>query len=352
MKAAQSIGPVMLDLEGVCLNAAERDRLRHPNTGGVILFSRNYQAPEQVAELIAEIRLTADKPLLIAVDQEGGRVQRFRQGFTLLPPAAHYAFCIQQDWREAAQRAESAGWLMAMELRSVGVDFSFAPVLDVDCGLSEIIGDRSFGKDPALVCELALAFMGGMKRAGMAAVGKHFPGHGGVAPDSHVTLPEDKRHFAQLAQRDLLPFRRLIEAGLEAIMPAHVVYKRVDDKPAGFSPYWLKEILRGALGFKGAIFSDDLSMAGAAWAGDFVQRAQRSLAAGCDMVLICGAPDAADRVLDKLPVVDDPLRQERLLAMRGRFPVEREELMADRDWRTAREALEQMNFEALRKFDG
>jgi beta-N-acetylhexosaminidase len=342
------MGPVMLDLEGTCLSDRERNVLTHPCVGGVILFTRNYEAPEQVSVLIDDLRSICGSDLLIAVDQEGGRVQRFRPGLTPLPAAARYAANDREDTAKALERAASAGWLMASELLALGVDFSFAPVLDVDCGISEIIGDRAFSDRPEIVAEMALAFRSGMNRAGMAAVGKHFPGHGGVALDSHLVLPEDKRSFEQILARDLLPFRKLIDAGLEGIMPAHVVYSEVDSRPAGFSLFWIEEVLRRRLGFAGAVFSDDLSMEGAAFAGGYSERAKKALAAGCDMVLVCNRPDAAEEVLDAL-LRDwdyDPVRCQRLLTMRARGRVERSVLLGSAEWRRAVDDIEQLNARA------
>jgi len=320
-----SLGPVMLDVEGLTLAAHEIDKIRHPNTGAVILFARNYESPEQVEALTAAIRKARGGDILIAVDQEGGRVQRFQTGFTRLPPAARYA--------EKPELAEAAGWLMASELLAVGVDFSFAPVLDVDCGISQVIGNRSFSTDPDLAAALASAFRKGMGAAGMAATGKHFPGHGAVAPDSHLALPVDDRDLDSIKARDFLPFKRLIAEGLEGVMPAHVIFSAADDKPAGFSPFWIREILRRELQFNGAVFSDDLSMAGAAWAGDYPERARMALAAGCDMVLVCNHPEAAEQVLEALPIKPDPNRQSRLAAMRGKAQFSREQLLNSVQWR-------------------
>lgn len=339
MKMVLPPGSVMIDLQGTRLIASETVRIKHPNTGGVILFSRNFESAEQVSRLIDEIRDAREGELLIAVDQEGGRVQRFREGFTRLPAAAAYAPCQGTETGKAVEAAETAGWLMASELLSVGVDFSFAPVLDVDCGISRIIGDRAFSRDARTVSVLAAAFRRGMNRAGMAAVGKHFPGHGGVAPDSHLTLPVDSRGFEEIAEKDLLPFRALIEEGLEGVMTAHVVYSAVDDQPAGFSPYWIKQILRGQLGFDGAVFSDDLSMEGAACAGDYAERARLSLAAGCDMVLVCNRPAEAEKVLASLPIEEDSQRLRRLLAMRARHGVNRRQLLGSDEWREAGDKL-------------
>jgi beta-N-acetylhexosaminidase len=324
MTTQQAFGAVMIDVAGLTLTAEEKDKLNHPNTGAVILFSRNYQEPQQVTELIAEIRAARNGDILIAVDQEGGRVQRFREGFTRLPPAA---FFMQHP-----ELAYDAGWLMAAELLAVGVDFSFAPVLDVDCGVSEIIGDRSFSSNPQLATQLARDFAAGMHEAGMAATGKHFPGHGSVALDSHLTLPVDERDLDTIRAHDLIPFRQLIKEGLEAIMPAHVVYPKVAKEAAGFSPFWLQDILRKELGFNGVIFSDDLSMEGAASVGDFPARAKLALSAGCDMVLVCNNPDAAAQVLESLPVENNPLRQQRLQTMQGQVHIDMFELQESLYW--------------------
>ena len=318
------LGPVMLDIEGLTLAPHEHDKLKHPNTGAVILFARNYQDPQQVTELIESIRAARHGPLLIAVDQEGGRVQRFQNGFTRLPPAASYTL--------APELAEPAGWLMAVELLAVGVDFSFAPVLDIDCGVSQIIGDRSFSTDATLACQLSSAFRMGMKRAGMAATGKHFPGHGAIALDSHLTLPIDERDLDSLYNNDLRPFKQLINEGLEAVMPAHVLYPNIDSNPAGFSNFWIQTILREQLKFNGVVFSDDLSMAGAAFAGDFPERAKRAQQAGCDMLLVCNNPLAAEQVLEALPVTNDPIRSQRLMRMQGRKQLDRIPLMSSSLW--------------------
>lgn len=318
------IGPIMLDVAGLTLAQDEKEKLNHPNTGAVILFSRNYQDPEQITELISSIRAARNGDLLIAVDQEGGRVQRFQQGFTRLPPASSYA--------QMPELAEPAGWLMAVELLAVGVDFSFAPVLDIDCGVSEIIGNRSFSTDPTLAVRLSSSFRKGMNEAGMAATGKHFPGHGAVALDSHLTLPVDERDLDAIRAKDLLPFKQLIEEGLEGIMPAHVVYPRIDPNPAGFSPFWIQQILRKELNFNGTVFSDDLSMEGAASVGDFPERARLAQLAGCDMILVCNNPAAAEQVLDALPITHYPIREQRLRAMQGKPQMNREQLMQSEKW--------------------
>ncbi len=320
----QAMGPVMLDVEGLSLTQLEKQKINHPNTGAVILFSRNYSSPEQVEELIRQIRQARKGDILIAVDQEGGRVQRFQTGFSRLPPASCY--------EKHPELAESAGWLMATELLALGVDFSFAPVLDVDCGVSEIIGNRSFSQDPLQAAKLAGLFRTGMKKAGMAATGKHFPGHGAVALDSHLTLPIDERPLQAIYDKDILPFKQLIDDGLEAIMPAHVVYQQVDSLPAGFSSLWIQSILRQQLKFDGVVFSDDLSMKGAEVIGDFKQRAEKALAAGCDMVLVCNNPGAAEQVLEAIPVTTDPTREGRLQTMRGKQQFNKEQLMQNENW--------------------
>lgn len=319
-----AIGPIMLDIHGLTLDALEKEKINHPNTGAVILFSRNYQDPGQVSALIKDIRAARNGDILIAVDQEGGRVQRFQQGFTRLPPAARYL--------ESPDLAKQAGWLMAAELLAVGVDFSFAPVLDVDCGVSEIIGNRSFATDPIQATQLASAFRNGMNEAGMAATGKHFPGHGAVALDSHLTLPIDDRDLDTIRAKDLLPFKQLIAEGLEGIMPAHVLYPQIDPSPAGFSAFWLQEILRKELAFDGTIFSDDLSMEGAASVGDFPTRAKLAQEAGCDMILVCNNPAAAEQVLAALPIKNNSLREQRLKRMQGKSALNREQLLRTEKW--------------------
>jgi len=330
-----AIGPIMLDIQGLTLDAVDKEKLNHPNTGAVILFSRNYQDPEQVTELIKNIRAARNGDILIAVDQEGGRVQRFQQGFTRLPPAARYL--------DAPDLAKSAGWLMAAELLAVGVDFSFAPVLDIDCGVSEIIGNRSFATNPAQATKLASEFRNGMNEAGMAATGKHFPGHGAVALDSHLTLPIDDRDLDAIRAKDLLPFKQLIAEGLEGIMPAHVLYPQIDPNPAGFSTFWLQTILRKELAFDGVIFSDDLSMEGAASVGDFPTRAKLAQQAGCDMILVCNNPTAAEQVLDSLPVTKNPVSEQRLKRMQGKSTLNREQLLRTEKWHQLSNLINSLN---------
>lgn len=294
-----AIAPVlMLDIAATELSAEDRELIAHPATGGLIFFSRNFESRAQITELVRSIREVRPE-ILIAVDQEGGRVQRFREGFHRLPPMAALSERYQKDAQQAQSDATALGALMASELVDCGIDISFAPVLDLDFGHSSVIGDRSFGATADQVVALAGAFIDGMKQAGMAATGKHFPGHGHVAADSHLELPVDDRPLEEIQAADLVPFAKLAPA-LAGIMPAHVVYRQVDEQPAGFSSYWLQQVLRQQLGFKGVIFSDDLGMAGAAFAGGFADRAAAALDAGCDMVLVCNDRDGAVQVLQYL----------------------------------------------------
>jgi len=294
------LGPVMLDVAGLELDAEERERLAHPAVGGVILFARNYSGPEQVSRLTAEIHAVRSPQLLIAVDHEGGRVQRFREGFTRLPAMRELGL-LRDHAPDAARRlAHGVGSVLAHELRACGVDFSFAPVLDLDHGRSGVIGDRAFHADVDAVAELAGALVAGLAEGGMGAVGKHFPGHGFAEADSHSAMPVDERPYEAIAREDLEPFRRLVTAGLAGIMPAHVVYPKIDPQPAGYSRFWLQTVLRERLRFEGTIFSDDLSMVGAHGAGDIVERGWLALDAGCDVVLVCNDPQSAVRLLNGL----------------------------------------------------
>ena len=310
----------MLDLRGVELQADEREMLLHPLVGGVILFARNYRDPETLSTLTSQIHALRNPRLLIAVDHEGGRVQRFHQGFTRIPPSRCFGDLYEQDEARALDLVEQTGWLLASELLAVGVDISFTPVLDLDSGVSSFLGDRVYHRSPEVVARLGQRLVRGMRNAGMMAVGKHFPGHGHVKGDSHHEVPADDRSYGTISMTDMLPFERLIDAGLAAIMPAHVIYSRVDDKPAGFSPLWLKQVLRGRLNFQGVIFSDDISMAGAEVAGSYAERARTALDAGCDMVLVCNNQAAAAALLDELEVTVDPASLLRLIRMHGVIP--------------------------------
>lgn len=327
-----SHGPVMFSLDGTELTDADRELLCHPAAGGIILFSRNYESPEQVSKLIQNIHQARSPGLLVAVDQEGGRVQRFKAQLTKLPPAASFSRLYHESRDAAKQAVRDVAWLMASELRTLGVDFSFAPVLDIDFGCSTVIGDRSFGNTPAMVADLAMSWEMGAKEAGMPSVGKHFPGHGGVSADSHLELPVDTRSLEAIEAEDLYPFRRLIENGLEGIMPAHVIYDQVDPQPAGFSEYWITRILRQAYRFPGVVFSDDLSMAAAEIAGCYADRAKQALAAGCDMVLVCNNTEATIEVLDALVDHIDPVAQSRIARMHGKQAISSAELKENLRW--------------------
>lgn len=328
----------MLDLAGPELRPEEREMLLHPLVGGVILFARNYHSPEQVAELSKQVRGLRDPRLLVAVDHEGGRVQRFRTGFTRLPACAAIGAEYDKDERTGLMLAADYGWVLASELAAVGVDFSFAPVLDLGLGVSRVIQDRAYHSDPRIVARLATESVLAMKNTGMAAVGKHFPGHGAVAEDSHYEIPIDSRELAMVEQSDLLPFKHLIQAGLAGIMPAHVVYPKVDEKPAGFSTVWLNTVLRRKLRFDGVVFSDDICMAGAAIAGDHVARVRAALQAGCDVVLVCNDSEAAARVLRGLDYVSQA--QHKLGPMYAQGGVDWRELRQDPRWRQASARLE------------
>ncbi|HEY2465749.1 MAG TPA: beta-N-acetylhexosaminidase [Steroidobacteraceae bacterium] len=326
-----SLGPLMLDIAGTELTPEDIEVLSHPLVGSVILFSRNYRDVAQVSSLTAAIRAVRTPSLLIAVDHEGGRVQRFRDGFTRLPPVRSLGRRYDEDHREGLSLAQSAGWLMATELRAVGVDFSFAPCVDLDYGVSEIIGDRAFHRDPDAVGALAVAYMSGMREAGMAAVAKHFPGHGAVFADSHVALPIDRRGFVDL-EPDIRPYRLLIANNLAGVMGAHVVFPAVDPLPASLSRRWISGVLRGELGFHGCVFADDLTMAGAAAFGGVIERAELAFAAGCDVLPICNDRQAVKSVLNHFgPDLGSPASQARVVRMRARGEAPAN-LGADRQW--------------------
>ena len=314
------LGTVVLDPTGPALTEDDRRRLLHPAAGGVILFAYNFESPEQLLALTEEIAALRDPELPVCVDHEGGRVQRFALGFTAIPPMRRLGVLWDRD-REAARRAARAvGTVISAELGAHGVDFSFTPVLDLDYGASAVIGHRAFHYDPNAVGVLAAQLIEGLAGGGMAAVGKHFPGHGFAAADSHVAVPTDPRPAKDIFRKDLVPYRAAIQAGLAAVMPAHVIFPQADAEPAGYSKYWLQDVLRGQLGFNGLIFSDDLSMEGASTAGGVAERARAALDAGCDQVLLCQKPKAQELLLESLAStsVSFPERIERMRRRGGR----------------------------------
>ena len=295
-------------------------RIRHPAAGAVILFARNYDNPLQLIALTSEIEKSREPALPICVDHEGGRVQRFRDGFTAIPPMRTLGRFWDRDRPLGRELATSVGYVIGAELGAHGVDFTFAPVLDLDYGGSSVIGDRALHFDPGAVGALGACLVNGLLQGGAAAVAKHFPGHGYAEADSHVAVPKDERTFREIEKKDILPYKSVIEAGVAAVMPAHVIYPQVDPEPAGYSRHWLQDVLRGKLGFQGLVFSDDLSMEGAAVAGGPPERAQAALAAGCDMVLLCNNPEGLDELLDSLKDVParSPEKIEKLLRQGGR----------------------------------
>jgi len=330
-----SLGPVMLDIEGVSLTPADRDLIREPAVGGVILFARNYESPEQVTDLVAKIRALKSPPVLVAVDHEGGRVQRFRDGFSRIPAMRHIGHEYDEDPEEALRLARQAGWLIASELRAAGIDLCFAPCIDLDWGISEIIGDRAFHNKPEVVGELAGAFSRGLRSAGMAAVAKHFPGHGAVVADSHLKLPVDRRDYGMLLD-DMRPYDKLISNSLVAgVMVAHIVYREIDSMPAGFSRHWIENELRSRLGFGGAVFCDDLTMKATEAYGSMRKRARLALGAGCDMVLVCNDRRAAELTVMSLNEYSNPLSQVRLARLHGTGHALRESLRATEIWQEA-----------------
>lgn len=310
------IGALMLDISGTELNQEDIELLQSPQVGGVILFSRNITSPRQVRALTNHMRQIRSD-ILIAVDQEGGRVQRLKTGFTLLPAMGRFGELYTSDPERSIDLAEKCGWLMATEVLAVGIDFSFAPVLDLNA-ISDVIGDRAFASSIEHIVPLAQAFMSGMQRAGMATTGKHFPGHGSVKADSHVAAAVDSRSYSDIEQTDMQSFIQL-QPQLNALMPAHVIYDQVDPNPAGFSAFWIQKILREKLNFDGVLFSDDLSMQAACVAGDADARIRAALDAGCDMGLVCNHRESACIAL--AGIADYPLpNQQRLERMRGKIP--------------------------------
>ena len=334
-----TLGPLMIDLEGTVLQPEEREMLAHPSVGSVILFARNYAEPEQLTRLVADIHAVRSPALIVGVDHEGGRVQRFRAGFSKLPPLRRIGHEHDADPQAGAAMARELGWLMAAELRAHGVDLSFAPCVDLDYGVSEVIGDRALHADPAVVGALAVAYQAGMRSAGMSATAKHFPGHGAVVADSHHALPVDRRRLVDL-DADIAPYRLLIANGLAGVMVAHVLYPEVDSVPASASARWIRGILREELRFQGVVFADDLSMVGAAAVGGIVERAERALDAGCDVLPVCNHRPSAIAVTEGLKAAPDPVAALRRVRLRGRPQQDIEALRASDRWRMAQQTLE------------
>lgn len=333
------IGALMLDIAGTELTQEDIQLLQAPQVGGMILFSRNIQSPAQVRQLTDHMRQIRPD-ILIAVDQEGGRVQRLKQGFTLLPAMGHFGELYLSQPEKALDLAEKCGWLMATEVLAVGIDFSFAPVLDINA-ISDVIGDRAFAKNIQDIVPLARAFMKGMQSAGMATTGKHFPGHGSVKADSHVAAAIDSRSYDDIYQNDMQSFIQLQDQ-LDALMPAHVIYENVDPNPAGFSPYWIQKVLRQELKFDGVLFSDDLSMQAACVAGGADARIRAALDAGCDMGLVCNDRESACTALAGIENLALP-NQERLARMRGKIPNIQigEQLDLGEEWQSVKKVIEE-----------
>jgi beta-N-acetylhexosaminidase len=340
---AMPLGSVMLDVAGTTLTAEDKERLLDPLVAGVILFSRNFESVEQLQKLTQQIHDLRHPKLLIGVDHEGGRVQRFKTGFTRLPPMRWLGKTYDNDPDVAKQLAEQIGWLLATELLSVGVDFSFAPVLDLDYGESRVIGDRALHANPKVVGELGFFLMKGMHEAGMPAVAKHFPGHGYVEADTHHEIAIDSRDFETIKLHDLQPFLTLIENGVEAMMPAHVIYPQVDDLPAGFSKRWLQGVLRDQCHFMGAIISDDLSMQAAAALGAPAERARLALEAGCDLVLFCNDSQGADEIRQHCQFHPSPLSHARLIRLHGHPKFKYDQLAFSPQWQAAQKQLQKLS---------
>jgi len=346
-----TLGPLMVDVAGPSLTAEDREVLAHPLVGGVILFSRNYRDRDQVRELCRQIRAVRTPGLLVAVDQEGGRVQRFREGFHALPPLRWLGREYDVDPARGRQLAIQCARLMAVEVIDAGADFSFAPVLDIDRGLCEVIGDRALHTEPEAVAALGLAYMQGMRQAGMAAVAKHFPGHGGVVGDSHCVLPEDRREAGELLD-DIRPYRSLVDDGLRGIMMAHIRYPEIDADIASFSSYWMNDVVRGELAFNGAIFSDDLSMAGAEVGRSPGERAALALSGGADMALVCNDREAVSSILDTLDASPPIASQARLAAMRCNRQRYAEAEYGSSAWEALRASIEQAQTVPDLRLDG
>jgi len=338
------LGPLFIDIEGVELDAEDREILQHPLVGGVIYFTRNFESSEQIAELTRNIKALRQPELLVAIDHEGGRVQRFREQFTTLPAVKSIGRAYDVEHESGLYYALMHGWLMAAELRAVGIDFSFAPVLDLEYNRSIVIGDRAFHYDAGVVSQIARNYIKGMNIAGMAATGKHFPGHGWAREDSHVAIPQDERDFELIMLKDIIPYQQLFQDMLAAIMPAHVIYEKFDRLPACFSRRWLQEVLRNNIGFDGLIISDDLSMEGASIVAEGIpDRAMAALSAGCDMVLICNNRSAVIETLNQLQYSSTTELQRRLHELRGKPTGVFDHASMDEGYRKARTMVAELN---------
>jgi beta-N-acetylhexosaminidase len=328
-----TLGPIVFDLIGTELSAEEKEMVRHPLIGGVIFFARNYESPEQIKQLCSALRAARKQPLLLLVDQEGGRVQRFKDGFTRIPSMGELGKLYDEAPEQAVTLATTCGWLLAAELLNAGVDLSFTPVLDIDLGINPAIGNRGFHRQHSIIITLAKALTAGLRAAGMAAVGKHFPGHGSVMIDSHLDLPIDIRSYEDIAAADMPPFIAMIRHGIEGMMAAHILFSAVDETAVGFSRKWLQDILRTQLKFSGMIFSDDLNMQGAKIAGDYPQRVLASLNAGCDMALLCNNRTAVIATLDHIPTDTHPVAPDKFASVQGNFSHIPQPLKTARIWR-------------------
>lgn len=334
---AETIGCLLIDLAGLELTPEERELLAHPLVGGLVIFARNYESPAQMQSLCQAVKAARKSPLLITVDQEGGRVQRFIKHFTKLPPMSVFGDLYAKDPTHALACARECGWLLATEILAVNVDLSFAPVLDLNNPISNIIGNRAFAAEPQVVIELASAFIQGLHEAGMAAVGKHFPGHGSIAPDSHVAMPEDHRTLEAIKKNDMQPFAALIQQGIKAIMTSHILFPQVDTSIVTFSRKWLQTILREQLLFHGTIFSDDLNMAGANISAHYADRMIAALEAGCDFALLCNNRNAVIQVLDQVSHQQHQVAQQKWQPLLGQNNPARDAYQVNPRWLKAHE---------------
>ena len=335
------IGSLIIDLEGPQLLPEEKELFAHPLIGGVILFARNYQSRQQLKSLCQSIRSTRSSPLLIMVDQEGGRVQRFIHEFTRLPPMIKFGELFDKNPQQACADVKECAWLMATELLSAHVDLSLAPVLDLQKNLNQAIGDRAFHSDPQTVIKLALAFIAGMREAGMAATIKHFPGHGSVQLDSHHKLPNDLRRLDEVEQEDMLPFTAIIRQNVEAVMSSHIIFPNIDSCLVSYSRYWLKIILREKLGFSGIVLSDDLNMEGANISSNYDERVKAAKEAGCDFTLVCNNRKGVVQVVDRLPKQFYFVESEKWQALQGRLG----QALESERWQIAKERITKFNNE-------